>query len=152
MSSGHTLNPGANKHSVHVCSGHVWGNTEPILPVPLSVCHTCDAKDRSDYEKAVLWTLPVQGEAEVVTFFHAAVDRRQHDFLHARWCKLCYAITYVPFASPNVETGLMPIKLFLHEGGNGRMLETESYYVLRYHHSCMRRSRSEDNQQWVAGQ
>lgn len=65
----------------------------------------------------------------MVTFFHAAVHRSQHDFLHVRWCKFCCAITYVPFPSPNVETGLMPLKAFLYERDNGRMLETKSSTV-----------------------
>lgn len=35
----------------------------------LGVCHICNFKDRSDYNKAVLLTLPVQREAEVVACF-----------------------------------------------------------------------------------
>lgn len=83
-----------------------------ILPLilSLSVCHTCNVKDRSDYNKAVLLTFPVQREAEVVALFQATVDHRQRDFLYARWCKLHCATTYVPFASPNEETGLMLLK------------------------------------------
>lgn len=47
-----------------------------------SVCHTCNVKDRSDYDKAVLLTLPVQREAEVVALFHATAHHRQHNFLY----------------------------------------------------------------------
>lgn len=83
-----------------------------ILPLilPFSVCHTSNVKDRSDYNKAVLLTFAVQREAEVVALFQATVDHGQHDFLYARWCKLHCATTYVPFASPNEETGLMVLK------------------------------------------
>lgn len=93
-----------------------------ILPLSLSVCHTCNVKDRSDYNKAVLLTLPARREAEVVALFHATAHHRQHDFLHARWCKLHCATVYVPFASPNEETGLMLIKPHIYESDNGRIM------------------------------
>lgn len=67
--------PCANKRRVFVSPPP---NQPPTLPPPLDSRHTCSAKDRSDYNKAPLSSLPVQREAEVVVLFHATVRRRGH--------------------------------------------------------------------------
>ncbi len=112
ITSSHTLNPCANKRNIQR-SLYVWArNNTAWETVTLTVCHTCNFEDRGDYDKNVLLTLPAQREAEVVALFHATVHHRHHDFLHARWCKLHCATTYVLRASSNGEAGWMFIRPF----------------------------------------
>lgn len=103
---------------------HSMFQADAILPLiaSLLVCYTYNSKDRSDYNKAVLLTLPVQREAEVVVLFHATVQDRLHDFLCAIWCKLHCTTSYFPFASPNDETGLMLRKSLIYESGGGHRI------------------------------
>lgn len=69
-------------------------NPPPHAHTQPQVCHICNFKDRSDYNKAPLWTLPVGREGEVVALFHATVHLREHDFGHAIWWKLHFTIHY----------------------------------------------------------
>lgn len=84
----------------------------------LSRCPIGNFKDRSDNNKAVLLTLPVQREAEVVALFHATVHHRHHDFLHARLCTLHCTTTHArppQHTSPNEKAGFILIKPVIYD-------------------------------------
>lgn len=74
------------------------------LPLTLRVRCTCNAKDRSDYNKASLLTLHVQREAEVVVLFHATGSTISHMLDGANYI----APLHVSSGSPKYrETDLM---------------------------------------------
>lgn len=103
-----TLNVCANKRKFHSMFEPRNISTSNAVCLSLSMCHICYFKDRSDYNKAVLLTLPVQREAEVVALFHATVHHRHHDFLHARWCKLhCTTIHVIAPPLPQMSRQAM---------------------------------------------
>lgn len=69
-------------------------NTTRTLWPLVQMCHTYSFEDRSDYNKAVLLALYVQGKAEVATLFHISVHHRQDGFPTCRMVQmtLCHLL------------------------------------------------------------